>query len=259
MQAISSESISWKSLTNESGNGRLGVYLGMPGQFHEGPQAFLVQVLDPGGSIQPHFHDVDQFQVIVQGDGVIGKKPLRPITAQYADAYTPYGPIISRDDGISFFTLRQSASAGHFHMPGSRDKMRVRAGRNIAAQFQTGEIPKSANDQVWLPLQQSEDGLRMDGIRLGPHTTAAPPPSDGGCQFYLVCSGSLVHEGQALPTQSLIYVEIGEAPPALLAGPDGAEVMLLQFPKASDRPGSDPQELAKRPQGYTAPHTLVID
>lgn len=258
MQVISSESISWKNLTNESGNGRLGVYLGMPGQFHDGPQAFLVQVLDPGGSIQPHFHDVDQFQVIVQGDGVIGKKPLRPITAQYADAFTPYGPIISRDDGISFFTLRQSASAGHFHMPGSRDKMPGRAGRNIAAQFMTGQIPQSG-DEIRLPLQESDDGLCMVGFRLAPHATATPPHSNGGGQFYLICSGSLVHENQSLPTQSLIYVEAGEESPQLHAGPEGAEVMLLQFPKASARPGSDPRELAKRAPSYTAPHTLVID
>lgn len=258
MQVISSASIGWKNLTNESGNGRLGVYIGMPGKFHEGPQAFLVQVLDPGGSIQPHFHDVDQFQVIVQGDGVIGKKPLRPITAQYADAYTPYGPIISRDEGISFFTLRQSASAGHFHMPGSRDKMPGRAGRNIAALFATGEIP-SNGEAIRLPLQDTDDGLRMAGIRLAAHASAAPTPSDGGGQFYLICSGSLVHEGQPLPTQSLIYVETGEDPPALQAGPDGAEVLLLQFPKATERPGSDPAVLAQRAAGYTAPHTLIID
>jgi len=258
MQVISSDSISWKTLTNESGNGRLGVYMGMPGQFHEGPQAFLVQVLDPGGSIQPHFHDVDQFQVIVQGDGVIGKKPLRPITAQYADAFTPYGPIVSRDDGISFFTLRQSASAGHFHMPGSRDKMPGRAGRNIAAQFMTGQIP-AGGDQIRLPLQESEDGLRMDGFRIPANTTVAATPSTGGCQFYLVCNGSLVHDGQTLPTQSLIYVEIGEDAPQLQAGPEGAEVMLLQFPKPSDRPGSNPDVLAQRTPNYTAPHTLIID
>jgi hypothetical protein len=257
MQVISSESISWKSLTNESGNGRLGVYLGMPGQFHQGPQAFLVQVLDPHGSIQPHFHDVDQFQVIVQGDGVIGKKPLRPVTAQYADAFTPYGPIISRDDGISFFTLRQSASAGHFHMPGSRDKMPGRAGRNVAALFNTGEIPK--HDQIRHEFQHAEDGMRMEGIRLAPHGKSVPIPSDGGCQFYLVCSGSLIHDGETLPTQSLIYVEISEDAPGLEAGPDGAEVMLLQFPKPSDRPGSNPDVLAQRTPNYTAPHTLIID
>jgi hypothetical protein len=229
----------------------------MPGKFHHGPQAFLVQVLDPGGSIQPHFHDVDQFQVIVQGDGVIGKKPLRPITAQYADAFTPYGPIVSRDDGISFFTLRQSASAGHFHMPGSRDKMPGRAGRNIAALFNTGEIPD--HDQIHLDLQKSDDGLCMEGFRLAPNASTTPESSIGGCQFYLVCSGSLVHEGQTLPNQSLIYVEIGEDAPTLTAGPDGAEVMLLQFPKPSDRPGSNPDVLAQRTPNYTAPHTLIID
>jgi hypothetical protein len=142
-------------------------------------------------------------------------------------------------------------------MPGSRDKMPGRAGRNIAALFNTGEIPQ--HDQICVRLQESEDGLRMDGIRLAPHTSTTPPSSNGGCQFYLVCNGSLVHEGETLPTQSLIYVEIGEDAPELHAGPDGAEVMLLQFPKPSDRPGSNPDVLAKRTPNYTAPHTLIID
>ena len=37
---------------------------------HEGPQAFLVNMPDEGSTIHPHFHDIDQFQVIVRGDGI---------------------------------------------------------------------------------------------------------------------------------------------------------------------------------------------
>lgn len=259
MHVVSSENISWKSLVNESGNGRLGVYIGMPGQYHTGPQAFLVQVLDAGGRIRPHFHDIDQFQVIVQGDGTIGKQPLQPVTAQYSDAYTPYGPIVARDQGISFFTLRQCASSGLFVMPGSKDKMPGRAGRNIAAQFPTGEIPANGNE-VRTQLQQSEDGLKIIGIRLAAHKTTAPTPSDGGGQYYLVCGGALLHEGARLPPQSLMYVDAAEDPPALQAGPEGAEVLILQFPKPTARPGSDPSVLAARnPSSYILPSTISIE
>ena len=38
--------------------------------------------------------------MIVGGDGRMGKKEVEPITFQYADAFTPYGPIVGRDHGI---------------------------------------------------------------------------------------------------------------------------------------------------------------
>ena len=44
---------------------------------------------------------------------------------------------------------------------------------------------------------------------------------------------------------SLTLVEPGEATPMLTAGADGAEVLLFQMPRASDRPGSDVRKLAE--------------
>ena len=50
----------------------------------------------------------------------MGKKDARAITFQYADAFTPYGPMIGRSEGFSFFTLRPISSGGFFAMPGNR-------------------------------------------------------------------------------------------------------------------------------------------
>ena len=260
MHVISSEEISWKSLVNESGHGQIGVYVGMPGQYHAGPQAFLVRVLDAGGRIRPHFHDIDQFQVVVEGDGVMGRQPLSPVTAQYADAFTPYGPIVAKDKGIAFFTLRQCASSGLFVMPGSKDKMPGRAGRNVAARFATGEIPPAGHDIVHTVLAASDDGMQMSGLRLAAGQSSKPMPSQGGGQYYLVCAGALMHGSRRLPAQSLIYVDVGEDAPALQAGPEGAEAVILQFPKPSARPGSDPRLLAQRSAAdYLLPPTLRIE
>ena len=260
MHVVSSENIQWKSLVNESGNGRLGLYIGMPGTYHAGPQAFLVQVLDPGGRIRPHFHDVDQFQVIVEGDGAIGKQPLHPVTAQYADAYTPYGPIVAKDHGLSFFTLRQCASSGLFVMPGSKSKMPGRAGRNLAARFVTGEIPPVGSEVIRVPLAEADDGLQIIGLRLATNQKATAMPVQAGGQYLLVCGGALIHEGLRLPPHSLLYVEAGEATPVLQAGPLGAEVLIMQFPKPSARPGSDPHVLAQRAAtDYVLPSTIRIE
>ena len=56
---------------------------------------------------------------------------------------------------------------------------------------------------------------------------------------------------------SLLLVEAGEPAPDLQAGPDGASVLILQFPAPTDRPGSHADESAgertyKLPEGITA-------
>jgi hypothetical protein len=191
----------------------------------EGVQAFLVERPYPNPVVAPHFHDIDQFQVIVAGDGRMGKKEVKPITFQYADAFTPYGPIVGRDDGISFFTLRAVGSGGYFPMPGSKHKMPGRAGRNIAGAFDVEREPLPAGEVAREPLMKLEaDGVYAEGLRLGAKATAKGLDTNAGCQFYLVCAGSLVQDDKTMPPKSLIHVEAGETAPELQAGSDGVRV-----------------------------------
>ena len=187
MEAIASSEARVREVKRPDGVGRRRDYFGNPGAIDMSPQAFLVELPYAGATVTPHFHDIDQFQVIVAGDGRIGKKPLRVVTFQYADGYTPYGPIVANDDGISFFTLRNVASGGHFTMPGSKHLMPCRAGRNIAGTFD----PDLANAegvsvQPLMPAQQ--DGVQAVGITLGAGESAEGPASDGGGQYL-----SLIH------------------------------------------------------------------
>ena len=51
-------------------------YLGMrTQQVEDRPHIFLVE-MDSGGSIRPHFHQVDQFQVFVCGSGSMGRNEV---------------------------------------------------------------------------------------------------------------------------------------------------------------------------------------
>lgn len=252
MKAISALAADVKEVVRKDGVGRRRDYFGTSGQIAAAPQGFLVERPYANARIDPHFHDIDQFQVVVAGDGRIGKKEVRPVTFQYADAFTPYGPIVARDDGISFFTLRNVASGGHFSMPGSKHLMQCRAGRNIAAVFEQDPAPlpdgQSSREALMDP---QEDGVDAVGIRLGANAVAQGLPNDAGGQYYLVCAGSLVAEGAELPEKSLIRVNPGEETPDLQAGDEGANVLALQFARPSDRPGSDPEKLAARdPGGY---------
>ena len=70
------------------------------------PQGFLVH--QPPNAVTPaHFHEPNQFQVFVDGTGRMGAHPASPLTVQYANGHTPYGPIVAGDQGVKYFTLRQ--------------------------------------------------------------------------------------------------------------------------------------------------------
>jgi hypothetical protein len=247
MQIVARDDAVYKQVKREGGIGGQRSFIGTPGSMADGPQAFLVERPYPNPRVAPHFHDVDQFQVIVAGDGRMGKKAVKPITFQYADAYTPYGPIVGRDNGISFFTIRPVASGGYFAMPGSRQHMPGRAGRNIAGLFDVERAPLPAGEVERESLMDPQvDDVYAEGLRLGPNAAADGVDATTGGQFYLVCAGTLEQGGKTLPANSLIYVDPKETPPTLQAGPDGACVLAMRFPCPSDRPGSDPSKLNGR-------------
>ncbi len=100
-------------------------------------------------------------------------------------------------------------------------------------------------------MATQDDGANAVGIRLGPGASAKGLESDPGGQYYLVCEGEVTQGEQHLPRRSLIHVAPGEAPPTFHAGEEGADILLVQFARPSERPGSDPQELAARdPNAY---------
>ena len=86
------------------------------------PQGFLVDQ-PPGAVTPPHFHEPNQFQVFVGGKGRIGAFPAVPLTVQYANGHTPYGPIVAGPEGVEYFTLRQRWDPGAKYLPANRDKM----------------------------------------------------------------------------------------------------------------------------------------
>ena len=58
-------------------------------------------------TVPPHFHDTDQFQVFVAGAASFGKHRVEPLTVHYAGGHTPYGPIVTAEEGTHYFTLRK--------------------------------------------------------------------------------------------------------------------------------------------------------
>ena len=130
--------------------------------------------------------------------------------------------------------------------------MPCRAGRNIEGIFDLGSVPVKAKETVREELMQAQDdGVLAFGIRMGANAAVDGDSADHNGRYYLICSGSLIQDGKELPGNSLIRVDAGEPAPTLTAGSAGAEVLVMQFGRPSDRPGSDPSKLASRdPDGY---------
>jgi hypothetical protein len=189
------------------------------------PQAFLVQMCEPGSVIPPHFHVEDEFQVVVAGSGSLGKHPLKGVAVHFAEAYTPYGPIRTGADGLTFFTLRAKADPGAEYMPESRARMIRKARRNVAAQ-----VPPGPSAELW---PAHADGLGAWIVRAAAGAVAPAPRGDGR-RYYLVVEGSATQgatQGATqLPRWSCIWAAAGAEAPALTAGPEGAGVVVIQFP-----------------------------
>ena len=211
-------------------------YFGSGVEIREGPQAFLVEQ-QPNITLRPHFHRVDQFQVVVAGGGKLGKEDLHPIDIHYSDAFTPYGPILAGAQGISFFTLRLVSDLGAQYMPESRAKLERKAGRSFAIKVDVhkkGELSKDQAARLDTLLELHEDGLAVFLLSLGPLALAAGAELNRatGCgQYYLVAKGSVRLGDREYAANSCAFLPPREAPPGWVGGPHGGEVLVLQFPR----------------------------
>ena len=175
----------------------------------------------PGSVIPPHFHREDEFQVVVAGNGSLGKHALEGVAVHFADAYTPYGPIRVGPAGLTFFTLRARADPGAEYMPGPRPD-----GEESAAQRGRGRS-RPRGSAVWAA---HDDGLGAWIVRARPGEGVTSPPGEGS-RYYLIVEGSVGHGAAALPRWSSTWKAGDAVHPALTAGPDGVDVVVVQFPK----------------------------
>lgn len=196
------------------------------------PQGFLIEQ-DPGWVLNTHFHLQHQFQVIVHGSGTMGRQPIETMSIHYAAAETAYGPITAGDDGLWYFSLRAIHDPGSWHMPESRSKMRpgLKKRHMMAPVELTHGDVQDAVDEI-LPLQ--DDGLAAWMLRVAPERRLQVPPDESGVgRFYVVGSGEVKVGATELRRLSLLYVSADEPPLTLEAGPNGAQVLALQFPSGT--------------------------
>ena len=208
------------------------------------PMAFLVEK-DPGAVVGPHFHQADQYQVIMQGSGRMGVHDVADVAVHYTDAYSAYGPIVAAEDGIAWFTLRNTWDPGARYMPEHRAQLRAARATYQHREATCGPL-QPLDDAARVKLQgveahpviePSPDGMGTWRYAAAPAALiAGPEPASGGGQFWLVTAGSAEIAGsEALPAQSCIFVGPDDAAPRIKAGSTGADLLCLQFPRKPAR------------------------
>jgi hypothetical protein len=204
------------------------------------PMAFLVEK-EAGAVVHPHFHQADQYQVVVQGSGRLGVHDIASVAVHYTDAYSAYGPIVAAEEGVSWFTLRNAWDPGARYMPEQRKQLREARAKFQHREATCGPLPPLTDAELAALTEPSGAAViepTKDGLGTWRYTVPAngsiigPDPASGGGQFWLVSAGSArVTGGALLPVQSVVFVAPEDVAACLEAGPLGADLVCMQFPK----------------------------
>ena len=153
----------------------------------------------------------------------------------FSRAYTPYGPISYSDKGLGFITLRAHRDPGAQYLPEARevlDKVPNRTPWQITA-FPDFDLDTSQHGVAMKALEglKANDGLSGFSVKMNAGAKAyAPDPSKGDGQYILVMKGGIQHEGKLKKDLTIIWVGRNEGPFELVAGPEGMEGLVLNFP-----------------------------
>jgi hypothetical protein len=194
------------------------------------PMAFLVEQ-DPGSIATAHYHQADQFQVIVGGHGIMGTHEVRPVTVHFAAKNSPYGPIrADNDSGVHYFTLRNGFDPGARFMAAEENRAALR-----------GVPGRRHRESVAGPLADETSpiiGPEPDGMGAWRYRAAAgerligPDPAWGRGQYWIVVEGAMTRDGQDIPPLSCVFVYPEDPPFTAFAGSAGADVIAMQFPRS---------------------------
>ena len=202
------------------------------------PIAYLVEQ-GPRHELRAHFHEADQFQIFVNGNGRIGGHGAAPGMGHFVGPFSGYGPIVGGEEGVAYMTLRNTWDPGAQFLPESLERIRAKRSSRREVTFQ---VPAPVDDvelgslreMSVLPLIVPQpDGLTASSYVLPPGACATgPDAAEGGGQFWLVMAGQMLDPEQGRPLQrlSMAFVRPDDPPYVAKAGSGGLHVVLLQFP-----------------------------
>ena len=206
------------------------------GERHGAPNVFMIES-SQNRVLDTHFHDVDQFQIVVGGGGSLGRHKLTPYSIHFARAFTPYGPLVSGPGaGVSYVTLRarQCPTGGAQRLPEFRAKLDNMPGRHP---WQVTGIPDFVPSGVngigmaAVPGLTDDRGLAGYALTMKPGTTVTAPAAGPDGQVVVVLKGGLIHEGGEKKGVTVVYVSPEDGPFTVAAGSEGLQALILNFPQ----------------------------
>lgn len=217
-------------------------------------QAWLLECT-PQRLLRAHYHGTDQFQVIIDGEGVMGKHKLTPHLVHFSRAYTPYGPIIWSDKGLGLLTIRprKDALGAPQFMPDSREKLHAVPNRKPWQLSAIVDYPDAAQAGGLTPVQnlQDDSGLGVYTAKLKPGASlVCPHPGNTDGQFVLVMGGSLWYQNKSWNAFSIVYITPDESAFTLTAGDAGMDVIVLNFPGKPDAANTRAQPAASAARAW---------
>lgn len=206
-----------------------------------GPQATMSE-MNAHETIVPHFHGTTQFQIFAAGSGRLGRDGiLQPITLQFKDHHTAYGPVVAGAQGLTFMALRiktGDSAPVYLDKPGYRDKLKPSKKRNLVSSpvgLSIAPVMQYRKEAVWESLYAEhdiKDEMAAHMLRLGAGMAASgPDPKRSGGYYLFVANGTLDWAGTELPRWSMIAVESNEDAVEIRAGASGLEVLIMEFPR----------------------------
>lgn len=202
------------------------------------PQAFLVHQ-QPGWVLPIHFHLQQQFQVVTRGHGTLGKQAVAPFTVHYSSREAGYGPLVAGEDGLDYLTLRAIADPGAWYLPEAREQMRkgLRKRHVTVGPIEVG--PREAllalpGCAVHVLIEPDETGLAAWRVQTPPGAAcAAPEQVNSGGRFHIVMGGTARTGSEEIGMPACVWCDGTEGPPHLVAGEQGLDLLVLQYPAAA--------------------------
>jgi len=213
------------------------------------PQLLLVEQPVKGSSVLAHYHGTDQFQVFIDGSGLLGRQEIKPVSIHYTNRYTGYGPIVAGEEGISYYVLRpkfdQLITGQYLHFPEKRealkqhkshrrseivDGVRVRTEKELL-QFRVPETERLIDAES----DPRDAGLFAEVLLMGANLQyLGPEPSSGGGQVFFVLQGALLYNSEAYSARSSLVLTREEKPISFSSGENGLQALVLQYPKRNE-------------------------
>lgn len=195
------------------------------------PQAFHVE-MGESCTLDVHFHELDQFQVMVSGTGRLGRHEVRAGAVHYTDAHTPYGPIVAGPPGLGYLTLRRTSDTRTLYMPASRERLGAARADQPASPHRNIEFdPQSCPNEGPCWHLDEPDGVRIGHVSITAGASAhiaLPFPREA---YLVITEGTAYTDvaGQREWLSLVTFLPAAADPVALTAGARDVTALVLMF------------------------------